>query len=107
MNIKLTKDEAAKLLGPVMQDKLYPATVTVEVVDAPGGIPAYVPPPVSERLSEIRTAFRRGEGGYLNKIGMIKEVRTVTGWGLKDSKDFVETILDALDVGYVPQPYRP
>ena len=35
--------------------------------------------------------------GYRNKIQAIKEVRAITGWGLKEAKDFVE--LAEVDTG--------
>jgi len=104
MNIKvtLTNSEAVNLLTPLIQDKHdtgnFGGRPTVEVAIESVNPPSYIPPSVQDRLSFLRSAFRRGENGYLNKIGMIKEVRTLTGWGLKDAKDFVETILEALDI---------
>lgn len=53
-------------------------------------------------MRQIASDYMRNEGQYLrhafspetvpqlNKIGCIKAVREKTGWGLKDSKDFVE-----------------
>jgi ribosomal protein L7/L12 len=35
------------------------------------------------------------DGGFSQKINAIKHVRTVTGWGLKESKDYVDA-LDAM-----------
>lgn len=93
MNIKLTKQEAIGALTPILSDKLN-ADVTVDISDVN---PLYVPPDVQSRLSALRIAFTK-TGQYYNKIAMIKEIRTMTGWGLKDSKDFVETILYALRV---------
>lgn len=40
-------------------------------------------------MVERHKEFRLAEGA-INKIGAIKEVRLITGWGLKESKDFVE-----------------
>ena len=95
MNIKLTNAEAVSMIQPLMSDRFYPASVVVQI--APDSVVStYTPPLVQDRLSFIRSAFRRGENGYLNKIGMIKEVRTLTGWGLKDAKDFIEAMLDGL-----------
>lgn len=99
MKITLTKNEAANLLGPIMTEKFYPSSVNVEIADAvSGSIPPYIPPSVQDRLPDLTRAFQRNVGSYHNKIAMIKEIRTLTGWGLKDSKDFVETILSALGV---------
>ena len=41
-------------------------------------------------------------GGYYNKIHTIKAVRTMTGWGLKESKDMVDKIVkaDGLDIPF-------
>jgi hypothetical protein len=104
MNIKvtLTNNEAVNLLTPIFQDKHdtgnFGGRPTVEVAIDPITPSTYTPPSVASRLSFIRDAFRRESNGYLNKIGMIKEVRTLTGWGLKDSKDFVEAMLSGLNL---------
>lgn len=98
MNIKLSKSEAVSLIAPTLQDKFYPASVTVEIEEPAPAYPIYTPPPVQTRIPAVREAFTRNAAGYLNKIAMIKEVRTLTGWGLKDSKDFVEAILDGLRI---------
>ena len=97
MNIKLSKSEAVSLIAPTLQDKFYPASVTVEIEEI-AAFPTYTPPPVQTRIPAVREAFTRNSGGYLNKIAMIKEVRALTGWGLKDSKDFVEAILEGLRI---------
>jgi ribosomal protein L7/L12 len=40
-----------------------------------------------DEWSEVRIAIRRGD-----KIEAIKIVREKTGWGLKEAKDFVESL---------------
>ncbi len=45
--------------------------------------------PVSTEFRAFRNALVNGE-----KINAIKELRHVTGWGLKDAKDAVESFLD-------------
>lgn len=47
--------------------------------------------PSLERL--IRLASSKLPSGYYDKIGLIKEIRTITGLGLKESKDLVERVL--------------
>jgi ribosomal protein L7/L12 len=106
MNIKvsLTNSEAVALLIPVIEAKQDHAglgacpivSVEIEQAPVPYGTPVYS---VQDRLSHIRSAFTKSyDGNHYNKIAMIKEIRGVTGLGLKDSKDLVETILDALRV---------
>jgi len=61
---------------------------------------------IQKNISDTITSFEIGEDGSLNnrirewndrgwnKIQIIKEVRTATGWGLKEAKDFVEQNLN-------------
>jgi hypothetical protein len=57
-------------------------------------IPTLFPAQVAEQLGNlIRAAQPRSVGCYHDKIGMIKAVRTLTGYGLKESKDLVENAL--------------
>ncbi len=48
-------------------------------------------PLVKESPEDERSAFNR-------KIFAIKETRRVTRWGLKDSKEFVDSLYDRLGV---------
>lgn len=46
-----------------------------------------------EWMEKNHLPFKYEAGGW-NKIALIKEVRSITGWGLKDSKDYVEMWLE-------------
>lgn len=52
-------------------------------------------PVVREAIIAIWDEARNAEGDFrdVNKIALIKAVRTLTSAGLKDSKDFVEDVL--------------
>ena len=51
-------------------------------------------PVVRDAIYTIWNEANRGRDGfYINKIALIKAVRTLTSAGLKDSKDFVEDVL--------------
>lgn len=93
MNIKLTHNEATKVVSEAFSKNFPDSIVTVEIqketvpVSSPGHIEIYT------YLGDLRTAARPGAGGYRNKIGMIKAIRSMTGLGLKEAKDFVEACL--------------
>lgn len=81
MKITLTAREAQDFI-----QKNFPFSVeAVEIISAPFVTqPLGVTPGVVEDLRQAR------ETG--NKILAIKAIRIATGWGLKDSKDFVEAL---------------
>lgn len=100
MNIKvnLSPKEAESLLQPVIAKKYddgfgIPPVVEVEIAlpqTVPGlAVPGLVLPPSFSALERLRQ-YGTKNNGYRNKIGLIKEVRSMFGWGLKDAKDFVE-----------------
>jgi ribosomal protein L7/L12 len=77
---------------------IYAENVEIEVVTmaptvAPSPIPTLFPAQVAEQLSKLIVATRQNSSGCNDKIGMIKAVRTLTGLGLKESKDLVENAL--------------
>jgi ribosomal protein L7/L12 len=47
----------------------------------------------SDNLKKLTDAFHSAVGGE-RKIPMIKFVRTLTGWGLKEAKEWVEANID-------------
>lgn len=97
MNIKISKSEAVSLIAPTLRDKFYPASVTVEI-EEPAPYPTFVPVPVpvDSRVNEIARLARnqREQGGISNKISLIKEIRNVTGLGLRDAKNLTEALFD-------------
>jgi ribosomal protein L7/L12 len=65
-------------------------------VDGLAGVPGTYTPPAAPHVpdgaeiaadAEMRALLARG-----NKIGAIKRVRELSGWGLKEAKDFVESL---------------
>lgn len=81
MKITLTAREAQDFI-----QKNFPFSVeAVEIIPMPLVTqPLGVTPSVLEDLAYARKTN--------NKILAIKAIRTATGWGLKDSKDFVEAL---------------
>jgi hypothetical protein len=96
MNIKvsLTNSEAVNLLTPLIQDKHDNGnfggrpTVEVEIV-LPQRMDKVIPTQV---LCSISRHARKDVNGYVNRIGIIKEIRSHFGLSLKDAKDLVECI---------------
>ncbi len=79
----LTVLELSQLVKGLEQRLGVSASAPVAVAAAPaGGAPA-----AAAEKTEF-TVVLAGAGG--NKIGVIKEIRTITGLGLKESKDLVE-----------------
>jgi hypothetical protein len=95
ITVKLTTSEAASLLSPVIADKLDNGNfggrpeVAIEIA-----VPFVSVVPLSHALPDIARLVRSNKQGNYEKISLIKQIRAVTGWGLKDSKDFVEAFLD-------------
>ena len=78
---KLTVVEAAELSKQLEEKWGVKAAAQVAAVAAPAGAPA------AEEKSEF-TIFLASAGD--KKINVIKEVRSITGLGLKEAKDLVE-----------------
>lgn len=89
MNIKtrieLNHLEAAEIVKAHFAAK-NEGEVEVEILLPPN----FVPDPSPANLAKIREGATLNFEGYRNKITLIKEIRTMFGWGLKESKDFVE-----------------
>jgi large subunit ribosomal protein L7/L12 len=81
---KLTVLEAAEL-AKLLEDKWgVSAAAAVAVAAAPG---AGAAAPVAEEKTEFAVILKSGGD---KKINVIKEVRAITGLGLKEAKDLVE-----------------
>jgi large subunit ribosomal protein L7/L12 len=80
----MTLLEAAELVKELETKFGVSAAAPVAFAAAPGAAAAA---PAAEAQTEFTVVLK--DGGA-NKIGVIKEVRTVTGLGLKEAKDLVE-----------------
>ena len=80
----LTVLEAAELAKMLEEKWGVSAAAAVAVAAGPGGGAA--PPPVEEQTEFTVVLMAAGE----KKIEVIKEVRAITGLGLKEAKDLVE-----------------
>ena len=81
----LTVLEAAELSKMLEEKWGVSAAAPVAVAAAPGG-PAAPAAPVEEQTEFTVILTKVGE----KKINVIKEIRTITGLGLKEAKDLVE-----------------
>ena len=81
---KLTVLEAAELSKKLEEAWGVSAAAPVAVAAAPGGAAAAAP--VAEKDEFTVVLLEAGE----KKINVIKEVRAITGLGLKEAKDLVE-----------------
>jgi ribosomal protein L7/L12 len=75
---------------------IYAENVEIEEVTVAqpfSPIPTLFPAQVAEQLSKLIGGTRQNSSGYNDKIAMIKAVRTLTGYGLRESKDLVENAL--------------
>ena len=88
---KLTVVEAAEL-SKKLEDK-WGVTAAAPVAAAPAGAAAA---PAGEEKSEF-SIFRAASGD--KKINVIKEVRAITGLGLKEAKDLVEAAPKEIKAG--------
>ena len=68
-------------------EKKFGVTAAAPVAVAAGGGAAAAAAPAAEAQTEFTVVLK--EAGA-NKIGVIKEVRAITGLGLKEAKDLVE-----------------
>jgi len=80
---KLTILEAAELIKTLEEKWGVSAAAAVAVAAAPAGAAA----PAAEEQTEFTVILKSGGD---KKINVIKEVRTITGLGLKEAKDLVE-----------------
>jgi len=78
---KLTVMEAVEL-SKMLEEK-WGVTAAVAAAPAAGGAAG----PVAEEKTEFTVVLK--DGGA-NKLNVIKEIRTITGLGLKEAKDLVE-----------------
>ena len=81
---KLTVLEAAELAKALEEEWGVSAAAAVAVAGPAGGGDA----PAAEEKDEFDVVLT-GDGG--KKINVIKEIRTITGLGLKEAKDLVES----------------
>jgi large subunit ribosomal protein L7/L12 len=81
---KLTVLEAAELAQKLEEKWGVSAAAAVAVAAAPGGGAAA---PAAEEQTEFTIILKAGGE---KKINVIKEVRAITGLGLKEAKDLVE-----------------
>lgn len=82
----LTVLEAAELSKMLEEKWGVSAAAPVAVAAAPGGGAAAPAAPVEEQTEFTVILAKTGD----KKINVIKEVRTITGLGLKEAKDLVE-----------------
>ncbi|MGA3001720.1 MAG: 50S ribosomal protein L7/L12 [Acetobacteraceae bacterium] len=82
----LTVLEAAELSKLLEEKWGVSAAAPVAVAAAPGGAAAAPAAPVEEQTEFTVILTAAGD----KKINVIKEVRTITGLGLKEAKDLVE-----------------
>src|SRR5579871_4911687 len=83
---KLTVLEAASLSKLLEERWGVSAAAPVAVAAAPAGAAAAAAAPVEEQTEFTVILAKAGD----KKINVIKEVRTITGLGLKEAKDLVE-----------------
>ena len=81
----LTVLEAADLSKMLEEKWGVSATAPVAVAPTPGG-PGPAPAPAEEKTEFTVVLAKAGD----KKINVIKEIRTITGLGLKEAKDLVE-----------------
>jgi large subunit ribosomal protein L7/L12 len=89
---KLTILEAAELIKTLEEKWGVSAAAAVAVAAAPAGAAA----PVVEEQTEFTVILKAGGE---KKINVIKEVRAITGLGLKEAKDLVEAGSKAVKEG--------
>ena len=89
---KLTVLEAAEL-SKLLEEK-WGVSAAAPVAAAAAGPAA--PPPVLEEQTEFTVVLAKAGD---KKINVIKEVRTITGLGLKEAKDLVEAAPKAVKEG--------
>ena len=89
---KLTLLEAAELVKAMEEKFCVSAAAPVAVAAAPAAADA----PAAEEASEVSIILASAGA---NKIAVLKEVRTITGLGLKEAKDLVDAAPKAIKEG--------
>ena len=89
---KLTLLEAAELVKAMEEKFGVSAAAPVAVAAAPAAADA----PAAEEASEVSIILASAGA---NKIAVLKEVRTITGLGLKEAKDLVDAAPKAIKEG--------
>lgn len=89
---KLTLIEAAELVKAMEEKFGVSAAAPVAVAAAPAAAGA----PAAEEASEVNVILASAGA---NKIAVLKEVRAITGLGLKEAKDLVDAAPKALKEG--------
>jgi len=90
---KLTLLEAAELVKAMEEKFGVSAAAPVAVAAAPA---AGAAAPAAEEASEVSVVLTSAGA---NKIAVLKEVRTITGLGLKEAKDLVDGAPKAIKEG--------
>ena len=90
---KLTLIEAAELVKAMEEKFGVSAAAPVAVAAAPA---AGAAAPAEEEASEVSIILASAGA---NKIAVLKEVRTITGLGLKEAKDLVDAAPKAIKEG--------
>ena len=94
----LTLLEASELVKAMEEKFGVSAAAPVAVAAAPG---AAAPAAAAEEASSEVSVILESAGA--NKINVLKEVRTITGLGLKEAKDLVDSAPKPLKEGVKPE----
>jgi len=88
MKVILTTDEAITFARPAIINELGVSNIEVEIGESKGfpSFNMHAPCPVAI----VKMILLKDQNGYVNKIACIKELRTVYGWSLVDSKNYIE-----------------
>ncbi len=98
----LTKDQ---ILDAIATMSVMDVVELIEMMEKKFNVTAAAPTmmaaaPVAAEAAEEKTEFDVILTGFgANKVGVIKEVRTITGLGLKEAKDLVEGVPGTLKEG--------
>jgi len=98
----LTKDQ---ILDAIAAMSVMDVVELIEMMEKKFNVTAAAPmmmaaAPVAAEAAEEKTEFDVVLTGFgANKVGVIKEVRTITGLGLKEAKDLVEGVPGTLKEG--------
>lgn len=98
----LTKDQ---ILDAIASMSVMDVVELIEMMEKKFNVTAAAPTmmaaaPVAAEAAEEKTEFDVVLTGFgANKVGVIKEVRTITGLGLKEAKDLVEGVPGTLKEG--------
>lgn len=96
MKLIVTSHEARAAIADKLNNGIFVDDIEIQPDNsAPqvSPVPTFFPAQVAAELEKLIRAAQPWSGGHHNKIGMIKAVRTLTGYGLKESKDLIESAL--------------